>query len=439
MPERNVLTSLSGAVAPMVSVSTSSLQQINDHSIWTPRDWRKSTPFVIDDITMAPNNQSLLNAEMAFEFPKLAHMIKDISVRTITPPFVIAPPGNPAFYVDHVGYAMFEYLRMQFGSNQLYERQPYDNYFKYRKALEIERRDAVNDLINGDKTMAQRQLSLVNGDELYTDNFLPFEQHTTQAFPLLTISQKLRILLKTQPIQNITQTPIPGTTLTQNGLFDFSILAKVVHLTGREADFILDMSRDEEGITYLIHQNVRQNSDDLGNVTTGFQPRIKLSSIQKPIRFLQWALVPTKLQNNTGRNDMFFFQPQPFPGPVPAGMTPYNVLQNWSMEANGQIIQRVVPRKYTVIRDHALYNPAPHGDEIFTQYYDQYPHAVNATIGYCDYTNLNNVVLIPTFGVGGTGTDPDIPALPQQLRLVVNTEDENFHFYHSGNVTKAFH
>lgn len=438
MPERTVITSLSGAAAPLVSVSTQDHSMIDKHSIYVPRDWRKSTPFVKDEIRISPNGVSVFNGDNNFEFAKQAHLIEDIVLHSVLPPQIIAPLGNPGEYVDHLGYALIEAFDIMFGANQLYRRTRYDLYFKYRKALEIEKRDATNDLVLGDKTTAQRNQALLNGADLYTDMFLPFECHTTQAFPLLAVSQKLRMTLKTPALQNLIHLPVAGTTLTQNGNLDFSIIARVVHLTGREADLILDFTRDNEGLSYLIHQNVRQNQDDIASLTSGFTANIKLSSIQKPIRFLQWALIPTKLQNDTGRNDFFFFQPQPNPGPTPPGMTPYNFIQQWAMEANGQIIQRVVPRTYTVVRDHMKYNPAPHGDEIFTQYYDEYPHSCNATIGYMDYTNLNNVVLQITFGIGGTGTDPDIPANAQSLRLIVNAEDDNFWFFHSGNVSRSF-
>lgn len=438
MPERTVITSLSGAVAPLLTVSTANMEEIDKNSIWVPRDWRKSTPFVIDEIRVDPLGQPVFNGENNFEFAKQAHLIKDICLRSQLPPQIIAPLGNPGNYIDHLGYALIDYFDITFGSNQLYRRQAYDLYFKYRKALESEKRDAVNDLIEGDKTTAQRNQDLLNGVDLLTDMFLPFELHSTQAFPLLSVSQKLRMTLKTRALQNLVQLPVPGTTITQNGNLNFSIIAKVVHLTGREADLILDFTRDSQGVSYLIHQNVRQNQDDISSLQTGFISNTKLSSITKPIRFLQFALIPTKLMNDTGRNDYFFFQPQPNPGPIPAGMTPYNPIQSWSMEANGQIIQRSVPRAYTVIRDHYMMNPSQHGDEIFTQYYDQYPHSVNASIGYMDYTNLNNVVLSLVFGVGGTGTDPDVPANAQVLRLIVNAEDDNFWFFHSGNVSRAF-
>lgn len=438
MPERTVITSLSGAVAPLVTVSTAQASEIDKNSVYVPRDWRKSTPFVKDEVRIDTLGVPVFNGENNFEFAKQAHFIQDICLRSQFPPQIIAPAGSPGHYVDHVGYAMIDYFDIVFGSNQLYRRQALDLYFKYRKALETEKRDAVNDLIEGDKTIAQRNQSLLNGMDNYTDMFLPFELHTTQAFPLMSVSQKVRMTLKTKALQNLIQLPVAGTTITQNGNLNFSLIARVVHVTGKEADLVLDFTRDNEGISYLIHQNVRQNQDDIMSLTNGFIANIKLSSITKPIRFLQWALIPTKLQNDTGRNDYFFFQPQPNPGPVPPGMTPYNFVQSWAMEANGQIIQRSVPRKYTVIRDHAMMNPAPHGDEIFTQYYDNYPHSVNATIGYMDYTNLNNVVLQITFGTGGTGTDPDVPANAQALRLVVNAEDDNFWFFHSGNVSRAF-
>lgn len=438
MPERNVIASLSGTAAALVSVPTKDMGMIDKHSIYVPRDWRKSTPFVKDEIVITPNGVSVYNGENTFDFAKQGHLIEDIVLRTQHPPYVVAPAGNPVEYVDHLGFAIIDYFDIIFGANQLYRRTKYDLYFKYRKAEEIEKRNATNDLVQGDKTIAQRSTFLLNGGDTWTDMYLPFELHTTQAFPLLSISQKLRMVLKSEAFNNLIHNPVAGTTVTINGQLNFSIIARVVHLTSREADLILDFTRDNEGLTYLIHQNVRQNQDDILSTQNGFVANIKLSSIQKPIRFLQWALIPTKLMNNTGRNDFFFFQPQPFPGPVPPGMTPYQPTVQWAMEANGQIIQRVVPRVYTVIRDHKKYNPAPHGDEIFTQYYDEYPHSVNATIGYSDYTNLNNVVLQITFGTGGTGTDPDNPALPQSLRLIVNAEDDNFWFFHSGNVSRAF-
>ena len=82
--------------------------------------------------------------------------------------------------------------------------------------------------------------------------------------------------------------------------------------------------------------------------------------------------------------------------------------------------------------------PAPGGDELFFQNYTIQPLAVNAALGYLDYTNLNNPTLYVTFGVGGTGTDPDEPLLPQKLRLIVIGFDYNFWFFKSGNLARAF-
>lgn len=438
MPERQVITSLTGTIAPLLTVNTADARAIDYCSKYLPREWSKTTPFVTDEVQVQPNNQSLLNTEMAFEIAKQAHLLRDICVRFTMPPHIVAPAFNPAFYVDHLGFALIDYLRLHFHSNLTYQREAYDLYFKYRKAYTDEERDAVNYLVRGDQTIAQRTLDLANGVDMFVDPMLPNNTAFHQSLPLVVLSQKVRAVLKTRSLLNLINTPIAGTTVTPNGLYNMELWLKHVHLTGNEGDMLVDMSRQNAGICYMIHQNVRQNADDVFSTQNGFIANIKLSGMTKPLRLLRWAFVPTKLQNDTGRNDMFFFQPQPVLGPIPPGMNAYNPIVSWNIQANGQTVQRSVLRDYNRVYDHYHNNPSRFGDEIFEQLYTLYPHSVNAAVGYLDYTNLNNPVLQVIFGTGGTGIDPDIPANPQQLRLIVNAEDYNFWYFKSGNWSRSF-
>jgi hypothetical protein len=436
MPSREVITSLTGTVAPLLTVDTADEQRLDYNSLWQPRQWKKSTPFVRDDMEIQPNGQSNLSIPMDFEVPKLATQISTMVLRSVYPPSTIAPLGNPAFIADHIGFAQVDYFRINFGSNQVYTREAQDLYFKYRKALGVEKTRATNMMVLGDATLAQRQNFLQNGGELLTDLNLPFTTHQSMSLPIIVLSQKTRFSYKSKALSQITTAPVAGTTITPTAPVNFTLRITAIHPTGDEGSYLLKMSQESDGIAYMIHQNVRQNSDDFSTTQNGAVLQAKLSAMTKPLKSLYWALIPTKLQNDTGRNDIFMYSPNPIP--TPPGMSLYNPVQSWRIEANGLVIQRDIETNYNQVYQHSLYHESVPDDQIFFQTYSEYPHSVNAACGYLDYTNLNNPVLHIRMGNGGTGPDPDNPLLPQTLRLVVNSEDYNFWFFKSGNWSRSF-
>lgn len=436
MPERNVLTSLTGTAAPLLTCDTGSLDCLIDSSLYIARDWKKSTPYVTDDIQIQPNNQSGLSIELQFELPKLATFVVDMILQAILPPITVAPAGNPASYVDHTGFALIDFFRTNFGSNLLFSREAYDLYFMYRRMYPIDLRNGIDLMILGDTSTAQRSAALLNGTTLLIPLYEPFTMDTVNGLPLVCLSQKTRFTLKSQTLANFTFTPTPGTILTFTGIFDFTLLLTVVHTTTDESRLTMDMSRDDDGVSYMIHQPVRQESDDFANSASNFITNIKLSAMTKPLRALYWALVPTRLTNNSGFNDKFLFGPQPIP--LPLGMNPYNPILSWTIIANSQIIQRTVSRDYVRLWKHVLWFPAPVGEDIFFQPYSADMLSENTSLGYLDYTNLNNPQLTINFGIGGTGLDPIIPGAPQSLRLIVNADDYNFWYFKSGNWSRTF-
>lgn len=436
MPERQAITSLVGVAAPLLTVDTSAPSAIEQTSQHLPRMWLKSTPFVFDEVTLSSSTMNNIGLEVSFELPKLATLVSNIVLRTVAPPLAVAPVGAPVNYVDFPAWAMIEYFRTVFGSNQLYSTEAYDLYFKFATDLNLEKRNAVERLTMGNTTTAVRTAAVTAGAEWYSPLWQPFDNDPTESLPLVTLSQKTRFLLKTFPLSQILQNPT-NATVTMPAPFDFSLILTVIHSTGDEGAMLLSMSQGDDGVSYMIHQNVRQESDEFANVTNGYKAQSKLSGITKPIKVLKFALVPTKLVNNTGRNDRFFFSPQPV-APVPAGMTPYNPMISWNITANGQTIQREVFSEFNRIYQFFVYFPGVPGEYIYFERYSSVPHSHNAALGYLDYTNLNNPVLQITFGTGGTGTDPDTPTTAQSLRLIVNALDYNFWFMKSGNWSRAF-
>lgn len=438
MPEKQTITALTGTVAPLVTVDTSDADRLDYNCMFCARQWKKTTPFVIDNLIIEPLGTSLLGVEMSFEIPKLATLLSDMVLTCNVPPVTITPPFAQAAYVDYLAYAIIDTFKINFGSNQLYVREGLDLYVDKVYALGIEKSDAVDKMVQGNKTLAQRNGFLQTGGSLITPLNLPFSSHQSMALPLVTLSQKLRFTFKSRALQNITTLPaaVPGTVLTPQGPFDFKLKILVVHPTGDEAANLLKMSQQSDGIAYMIHQNVRQNSDDFQSFQNNYEINCKMSGITKPLKVAYWGLIPTKLQNDTGTNDFYCFTPQPTP--VPVGMSPYSPVDHWSIEANGQIIQRAVTADYNQVYQHQMYHESFVQRGLFFQTYSEYPHSVNAACGYMDYTNLNNPVLKVTLGLGGTGPDPYNPLVPQSLRLIFNCLDYNWLFFKSGNCSRTF-
>src|ERR1700733_13853119 len=197
MPERSVLSSLIGTAAPLLTVETSDPQELEYCSAFLPRNWAKTTPFLVDDIIIGPNNPTNFGVDMTFEIPKLATVLTDIVVRSELQPATVVPAGNTASYNDFPGFAMWDEIRMIFGSNVLFTIQAYDLYIKWRTLLNIERQEAIRPLILADSSTAFRSNFLLTGGQLLTPLWIPFSLDTAGCYPLIVLAQKTRFILRT--------------------------------------------------------------------------------------------------------------------------------------------------------------------------------------------------------------------------------------------------
>lgn len=441
--EQSTLPTLNGLVAPLLFCDTTDAGKIDYCSMWIPRMWKKCTPFVFDQQYIAPSNVGNLNTEMTFEIPKLAHGIMRMDLRVTTPPYTILPLGATAYFQDWLGYAMLDYLRINYGSNRVYTREKYDLYVKTRQCLDFEQYLSKRILIQGDLTQAQRQANLVGGCEVYTNFMLPFEMMDSAMLPLITLSNKMRVNVKTEPAQNFITTPNSGaggaapTTFTTVSAYTFEMILEVIRVTGDESGFVLALSQEEDGIAYMIHQSVRQQFDQVSSLSNGYIASIKLTAITKPIAILSWFLVPYNLINHTGTDDIFMFAPQPTP--VPIGMNPYTPIFGWGIESAGLIIQRKpFYQNYDRILQFSMFLPGLPGDYIYFQPYTRYPCSANVSAGYADYTVFTIPNLSINFQLGGTGLDFYVNANPQILNFIIIADDYNFWFFKLGNWTLSF-
>lgn len=442
MPERQVITSLTGTAAPLLTLNAANRTELDYGSMFLPREWKKSTPFVTDFQRIHQTSGNGLGTEISWQIPKMANIVLDMILEASFPGNTVTPAGTAVSYIDWTGLSFWSKFEAKFGANTVYERRPYDIYFHIRKEEGIERLESTRKQLFGDTTTAQREQLLLQGNQgnpptpLLVNFHMPFCDDVMQCLPLTVLSQKICFTLHTKPLASFVTNPLAAT-ITPQGAFTFDLLLQVAHLTGREADVFLEMSRSPSGIAYMMHQNIREDYNDYASTADNFIIQEKLLSICKPIMSLTWAMIPTRLVNDTGFNDLFFFKPDP-PAPVPRGMNPYNPPKAWEITANSLTIQRYEGTFYTKFRMYDIYEHAFAGEDVYAQNYAYWPHAVNAATGYLDYSNLCNPTLNIYMSTGGTGIDPLNPTQPQSVRVIVNALDYNFWFFKGGNWTRCF-
>lgn len=443
MPQREAIKALVGVAAPLLTTGTvaqpgvdtdeSLAQRVDATSPWAPRQWIQTPPFVMEHQEFAPNNPVRFGGQAIFEIPKTATLIEDAVLVLDLPPLIGGVGTTFLHYVDHLGYAIINRHRITYASNTNWSVTKWSLYRRYAMWSNDETRASINPLILGDATTAQRTAFAANGGRLYVELFEPFSDDTTLAYPLVTVSQKIRFEFDFEPLVNIIHTDSP-TTVTTNGDLQAYLWLNMVHTTGTEANIFFSKSLRPQGVAYMVHEPVIQNADSFANNVNNVDLRVKITNITRPIQILYWWMIPDNLINNTGTNDYFMYNPNP-PPPIPAGMSAYNPPTRWRIEANGLRIQDSIDIEFCRWHLHKKYHSSRGGEYIIFQTYTLNPEAINAALGYMDYGNLNNPTLFITMGIGGTGT---YLGQPQSIRVMIEGLDYNFWFLQGGDFSKSF-
>lgn len=456
MSERSVINTLAGQAAPLLTSDVRDTSSIVQHSLFQPTEWSKATPFVIDELRVPANNPFGFQADINFEYCKTATLLGDLAMELIIPPHQITNTLNPqqpvgdAYFVDHLGYAFIDTFTTNYAQNRVMEHNKYDLYFRYRQRHTRETQEHYNVIVFGDQTTQDRRVLLQQGTPQGQPLIVPidysFSFAPNESLPLVSLSQRVRWTLRSEAFSNLVVRPLDGSsTVTALGNWSVNLLLTLYHVCGAESDHFLNMTNDIDGLTYMIHQGQIQKSNLLAFTQSNVTQTIQLNNINRAIKNLKWALLPVHLQDNTGRNDYFMFNPQPPlplpPGPgVAPGMAPYNPIIQWGLKATSLIIQRTKDNHFDRFYQRRRLFPSPPGESIFEQSYSLYPLALNSSLGFLDYNNLCNPNLEILFGVGGTAIDPDdvTQTQPQRLLLIVWADDYNFWYLNRGNWVRAF-
>jgi hypothetical protein len=445
MPQKEAIRLLNGVAAPLLTVATVSgdstglsdeqvQQQIDSNSPWVPRQWIQTPMFIMQHQEYSPSTPvTRIGGQVIFEIPKNMTLIEDMVLKVILPPLVGGVGTTFLYWVDFLGFAMMNEMKVMYSNNTNYTVQRWSWYRQYAKWLENEQKAAIDQIIYGNTSTAQRSALAANGGTLYIPLLLPSRVDTSNALPMVTLAQKLKLMFNIEALANLIQTDSP-TAVAQNGQIEYSLLVNAIHTTGSESVGFYNKCQRAQGISYMIHEPVIQNVDSFANTTNNVELRAKIVNISRPLQIIYWFMIPDNLINNTGTNDFFMYNPNP-PLPIPPGMAAYNPPTQWRIEANGVTIQDRIDIDFVRWYLAQKYHKGQAGEYLLFQTYTLAPEAINAALGYMDYGNLSNPTLFIQMGLGGTGT---FGGQPQSIRVFLEGVDYNWWFFQGGDFTKSF-
>jgi hypothetical protein len=154
-------------------------------------------------------------------------------------------------YVDFIGYQAWQKIVMEYGGNEIYTIYPEECVVRMKQSYDIQRQDAIRELVAGDRTEARREALATQQQDLIVDLPFPHTRGTTRWLELIQMAVQLRITVYWRPLNAITQIGA-STTGVSATLLNICMRCALVHQEGDERDNNTSRIERPDGILRLF-------------------------------------------------------------------------------------------------------------------------------------------------------------------------------------------
>jgi len=306
----------------------------------------------------------------------------------------VAPTNavNPR-YMDFVGYTAWEKIEFLYSTGELYTLYPEDIYSKYRRALREEQKDAMAELVAGDKTIPSRIALATATQNLIVDLPLPCSRAMHRWLELMQLAHEPRIEVTWKNLADIYQCDNAGGTidLTQQ-LSCVKLRVTYVHLDGDERDSYSAHTETQNGIIRLI-DDFKMEKAIVPNGTPIGEYRIKLNNFRtssKNFAFLIRTNASVLSDPFTGNKYFELIQ-----GPHNNGVT--YTIKYWYLEgADGRIFDPVEDQ-YNRYYLWPLHHVSPASNALYEWNFAISPDDLGNATGSYNFGNTSNATLVIYF------------------------------------------
>jgi hypothetical protein len=288
----------------------------------------------------APQFGSMSTFKLPIIADKLGPIQLMFSLPILNPVGQVTPAVNPR-YQDFIGFTAWEKITLAYSTGELYTLFPEDAWLKYKRMLRQEQKDAVGELVAGDKSIPQRVALAQTVQQIIVDLPLPCSRAMHRWLEMMQLAHEPRLEVCWKPLANLFQCDNAGgqVDLTQQ-LTVVKVRCTLVHLDGDERDFYTSNTETENGIIRLI-DDFKMEKVIVPTGTPIGEYRIKLNNFRsssKNFAFFIRRYNAMAIDPYLGNKPFEAFQGAQLPGIA-------TTIQFWYMEgADGRIFDPVEDR-----------------------------------------------------------------------------------------------
>lgn len=317
-------------------------------------------------------------------------------------------------YVDWLGYYAWSKITLEYGPNELYTLYPDEQFIRAKQSYDIQRQDALKELVAGERTDARREALATTTQRLYVELMFPHSRSTNRWLEIMQCAVEPRVSVHWKPLHEIVQ--LSNSTLDGDSslLSNVKLRTTLVHLEGDERDENTARIENIDGVTrYTEEFRYEKFTREFTQGTSG-EVFVKLNNFRTAAKNI--ILLLRKLAEvRPGAND----------SPNYTNLQP---IASFYLEASDGRIFEPIDDRFARFYLHPQWHIAPCGDNIYEWSWAMEPDdALNCT-GSLNLGGASNLLLKITLPA----------ALDEDCELTVITKEHNFIQHSRGDLAKTF-
>lgn len=396
MAEAQYLRANTGIADPaLFSVDPSS-------SLYSPIPWSVSTNTVRVQADIPPQNPSVFGGTSFFEISKDATYCSWSVLRYTVSPLAAGGAGTYARLEDFAGIYAVQQIRIMYDSNLLKTILPEEYMYYYNKWLGLEKQRSFEISTGGRLTDAERTARAAANQIFNLPILWGWWFDLKNAFPIVALSQKLRLEVTWRQALNIVQTDDPANVVLPTILNSF-LRVQYINVTGRERSYILQNAAAADGINYLQDDFIYQRRLVIpaGAAAAGTPFTSTIANIRSPVAVINILLRPQVYVDTTSGNpdeslivqeDWSSFFAGGTGGPLLVGGAAKptgGILGTWQVLSSNNRITPVLERDWCANEIHSRYFPATPAPDLLSWPYSNSPTTYGASYNSLNYAQIN--------------------------------------------------
>jgi hypothetical protein len=399
-------------------------------SLYAPIPWSVSTNTVRVQADIPPQNASQFSNTSFFEISKDATYASWAVLRYTVSAVTFVGPTTYARFQDFAGVFNVQEIRIMYDSNLLKTIRPEEYLYYYHKWLGLEKQRGFEISVGGQLTDLERSTRALAPQTFNLPILWGWWYNLKNSFPIVALSQKLRIEVDWRNAQNVIQTDdFTGVTLPT--ITSSFLRLQYVNVTGAERAYILQHAASADGINYLQDDFVYQRRMVIPAGTATVTPFTNtISNIRSPVAVINMLLRPVVyVDTQTGNPDESLIVQEDWNSSSAGGTgTPLlvsgaakptgGILNTWQVTSSNNRITPVLERDWDANDVHCRYFPSTPAPDLLSWPYSNSPTTYAASYDSINYAQINEPIINVLLATALVGSDYFLDAIAQTKNFI---------------------